>query len=275
MDILRISSVAVLAVALVSTTLSTQALDEALSVEPSTQFVYSHRSEKTDMQFQPMTPRVGRIFEPVLELFQAESSQQQFEAAVVEMKGWDIDRWNAYEKAMYWRYLGGIQASLGDYQGAAISYQQLLAHNAAIPVELEKATLLALAKFEVSAANWDTALEYLRYSTELGIEPTVDELQLQAVANYQVGEFSEAIDAISQVISIREAEAGRAQENNYNMQVSAYMAVESNELALVAAQRLVEFYPSDRSCRIVEQLSKATETTIEPVEACVTTQVDA
>ncbi|WP_298635778.1 hypothetical protein [uncultured Umboniibacter sp.] len=289
MDILRISSVVLLTVAMASAVGTVSASEDIAKVETSAQFdyeprteeiqrhvepgstpqyVYTQRPERGYSQQQAMSPKVGRKFEPVLELFVEDSSEEQFHNAVAEMQEWDISAWNDYEKAMYWRYLGGIQATLNSFEDATVSYQQMLAYNSAISEATEKAALVNLAKFAAVLQNWEGANDYLGYAWDLGEEPTVDELQLRAAVSFQTGNFQRAVEDISAVISNREATDGMAYEANYNLQFASFLELDSIDNALLAANRRAEFYPNSRNCMAVEKLSQSVSVSVEPVEQC-------
>ena len=289
MDILRISSVALLTVAMASAVGTVSASEDVAKVEGSAQldyeprteeiqrhvesgstplYVYTQRPERGYSQRQAMSPNVARKFEPVLELFVEDSSAEQFHNAVADMQEWDISAWNDYEKAMYWRYLGGIQATLNSFEDATVSYQRMLAYNSAISEEAEKAALVNLAKFAAVLQNWEGANEYLGYAWDLGEEPTVDELQLRAAVSFQTGNFQRAVEDISAVISNREATNGMAYEANYNLQLASFLELDSIDSALLAANRRAEFYPNWRNCMAVEKLSQSVSVSVEPVEQC-------
>ena len=289
MDILRISSVALLTVAMASAVETVGASENVAKVQASAQldyaprteeiqrhvepgstaqYVYTQRPERGYSQRQVMSPKVGRKFEPVLELFVEDSSEEQFHNAVADMQEWDISAWNDYEKAMYWRYLGGIQATLNSFEDATVSYQKMLAYNSAISEEAEKAALVNLAKFAAVLQNWEGANDYLGYAWDLGEEPTVEELQLRAAVSFQTGNFQRAVEDISAVISNREATNGMAYEANYNLQLASFLELDSIDNALLAANRRAEFYPNSRNCMAVEKLSQSVSVSVEPVEQC-------
>ena len=192
-----------------------------------------------------MTPRVGRYFEPVLAVFEMEAATTaDYRTALELLQSYDIERWNGYEKAMFWRYQAGIYATIEDYTNAKRSYSQMMTYRNDIQPRMEQETLLMLSKLEAVDENWDKALTYLNEWWELIPTPTMDGYKLRATFRYQKQEFRGALSDMKILIADSEKNNGMAKEGDYNMEFAIYSELSQPNEMLRVAEVMVRHYPS-------------------------------
>jgi tetratricopeptide (TPR) repeat protein len=195
-----------------------------------------------------MSPRVGRYFEPVLEVFEMEDpTTADYEAALELLQSYDIERWNGYEKAMFWRYQAGIYATMEDYNNAKRCYIEMMNFRTDIQPRMEQETLLMLSKLEAVDENWDGALGFIDEWWNLIPTPTMEGYKLRGTFKYQKQDFRGALDDMKVVIADSEAKQGKGKEGDYNMEFAIYSELGQPNEMLRVAEVMVRHYPSATS----------------------------
>ncbi|NVK10936.1 MAG: hypothetical protein HWD83_02960, partial [Gammaproteobacteria bacterium] len=160
----------------------------------SVQAVAQEDEEQETRRVPAMSPRVGRAFEPVLEVFEIENpTEAQWRESLELLQSYDIERWNGYERAMFWRYQAGIYASLEDFENMKRCFIEMLAYRNDVQPRMEQDTILTLARLEAMEENWDGALSWLTEWWGLVPSPNVDAYELRAMINYNKSNFRDAL----------------------------------------------------------------------------------
>jgi len=217
---------------------------------PVAQFVNSQvvaqeeEQEQETRRVPSMTPRVGKKFEPVLAVFELEApTPADFREALELLQSYDIERWNGYEKAMYWRYEAGIYASIEDYDNARNSYVEMLDYRADIQPRMEQETLLMIAKLYTVNEDWDSALRYLDEWWSLVPRVTMEGYKLRGTFRYQKKDYSGALEDMLVVVADGEQKNGMAKKNEYEMLFGIYSELGQNDDMLTVSETLVRHYP--------------------------------
>ncbi len=191
-----------------------------------------------------MTPKVGKKFAPVLEVFELESpTPEDFRKALSLLQSYNTERWNGYEKAMYWRYTAGIYATIEEYGNSKNAYIEMLNYRTDIQPRMEQETLLMIAKLETVDENWDGALAYLGEWWELVPKVTMEGYRLRGTFRYQKKNYSGALDDILVVVADAESKNGMAKKNEYEMLFGIYSELGRPDDMLLVAETLVRHYP--------------------------------
>ena len=211
----------------------------------SVQAIAQEDEEQETRRVPAMSPRVGRAFEPVLEVFEIEEpTEAQWRESLELLQSYDIERWNGYERAMFWRYQAGIYASLEDFENMKRCFEEMLAYRNDVQPRMEQDTILTLARLEAMEENWDGALRWLTEWWGLVPSPNVDAYELRAMINYNKSNFREALSDLDYVVAAEETESGKAKERNYQMQFGVYSELNRNADMLSVSETLVRHYPS-------------------------------
>jgi tetratricopeptide (TPR) repeat protein len=207
--------------------------------------VAQEEEEQETRRVPAMSPRVGRYFEPVLEVFELENpTTADYQEALELLQSYDIERWNGYEKAMFWRYQAGLYATMEDYSNAKRCYVEMLDYRTDVQPRMEQETLLMLSKLEGMDENWDGALGFLDQWWQLIPAPTMDGYKLRGTFKYQKQDFRGALADMKVVVADAEEKQGKAKEGDYNMQFGIYSELGQPNEMLRVAEVMVRHYPS-------------------------------
>jgi len=219
---------------------------------PVASFVDAHvvaaEQKQEKRKIDSMTAKVGKRFQPIMELFELENpTKADWMSGINTLKGYDIERWNGYEKAMYWRYMAGIYSSMEDYTNAKKAFIKMLDYRLEVQPRMEQDTLLMVAKLETMDENWKAALSYLTDWWNTVPEPTMEGYKIRGSILYQMKDYKGALKDIKVVIADGEANRGMAKRNEYDMEFGIYSELNKPKEMLRVSEVTVKHYPDATS----------------------------
>jgi len=195
-----------------------------------------------------MTAKVGKRFQPIMELFELDNpTNADWMDGINTLKGYDIERWNGYEKAMYWRYMAGIYSSMEDYANAKKAFISMLDYRLEVQPRMEQDTLLMVAKLETMDENWQSALNYLNDWWNTVPEPTMEGYKIRGSILYQMKDYKGALKDIKVVVADGEKNRGMAKRNEYDMEFGIYAELNKPAEMLRVSEVTVKHYPDATS----------------------------
>lgn len=189
--------------------------------------------------------RVPAMREPIYRQLGAArelADKEDLAGAIQALDKLNAQNLNSYERAMTWNLYAFVHYTKQDYGKATAAYRKVLEQRP-IPESLRNATLFGLAQMLVATEQYQASLDALKEWFALVDAPNPGAVMLLGQVHYQLGNYSEAREAIENAVRSAEDRNESVPENWYLM-LRAISYAQKDYVALSnVLQQLLRWYP--------------------------------
>jgi tetratricopeptide (TPR) repeat protein len=149
---------------------------------------------------------------------------------------------NSYEIAMMNNFYGFIFYNENDLPSAIASFEKVIAEEA-IPETLRLSTTFSLAQLAMANSDYNKVIAFLDKWDAINTKPKTDGYYvLRAQAYYQLKDYQQGLNYISQAINLSDAADKEPKENWLVLQRAMYYSLNQSDKVVEVLERMVKLY---------------------------------